>query len=103
MKFKPGDLIVDGHDRKGIVFEKIEKPDQDWLDLQNDPRMRTHQDSPWWKICPLTGGSVHVPEPLMRFVRKATPKDLSEATAHANDYGARELEKRFPQLVDSPK
>lgn len=100
MSFEPGDLVVVAKDREGIVVEPAETPPLEWLEIQNNPLMRTHKDSAWWTIYLLAGGSVWMPEPLIRFLRHAAPDDFREAVRNAHDFAARILEGLIPESVD---
>jgi len=100
MSFEPGDLVADAYDREGIVIERAKRPDPEWLEIQNLSEMRTHKDSQWWTLFPLGGGSVQMPEPLMRFLRKATREDFRLAEGNANDYAAGILRRIFGECGD---
>jgi hypothetical protein len=90
-----GDVIIDNHDRVGIVFSKERRPSMQWLAQQNDVRTQTAA-GPWWKVLPLTGGAVILPDDLGTFVRRATIDDVlslfdSQYNAHAGQVTLIEL------------
>lgn len=93
---KPGDLLCDNYGREGIAIEQVPSPDAEWLEQQEDRRMVELRGSIWWKVIPLTGGLVTVPESLSHLLRPAGPADRSKALTNANEFGVRLLKMVFP-------
>ena len=52
-----GDLVIDGAGRAGIVVGQADRPDDAWLSIQRDHRMRACRGDDWWSVYPLTGGA----------------------------------------------
>ena len=98
---RPRDLILDNHNCPGIVIRLADKPDPGWIRMQRDTRVRDLGDCAWWKVIPLDGGSILVPEPLVRFQREATPEDVRAALSEANAAGAETILNLFPELRDA--
>lgn len=72
-----GDLIVDNYGREGIVYSRERRPNAKWLANQDDVRVQ-NAEGPWWKVLPLDGGAVILPEDLGNFIRRATVDDLQK-------------------------
>ncbi|MFY9344471.1 MAG: hypothetical protein WAT39_18400 [Planctomycetota bacterium] len=87
----PGVLAVDNHGRDGIVAREVDCPDPNWLDLQSDARVRRHRRSRWWKLFPMSGGSVLAPEPLLVPMAPASELLIAIAAGNANAAGRRDL------------
>ncbi len=101
MPFKPRDLIIDNHDREGIALHQTNRPAAGWLAEQRDGRLRgLPPDTTWWKVLPICGGSVIVPEPLAQFVREATIDDVMRAIEYANEPAMRTIAALFPEAVE---
>ncbi len=99
----PGDLVLDNHQRQGIVIQRIEPPDRDWLSIQSDRRIRELRFSGhWWQVLPLSGGSVSIPESLAVRVRASTLDDALRLVWKSDRYTAsivsRTLSTVFPNL-----
>ena len=95
----PADLIRDNYGRLGIVLWEASTPDESWLKIQKDSRMRSVGACRWWSVALLIGGGVCVPEPLAEYVRPATVDDaLQVAREHKMSYFT--LVKVFPQLAE---
>lgn len=84
---------------EGILVRMETKPADKWLAEQLDPRWREHAAEQWWAVMPLGGGSMLVPEPLLRPIRAATRDDVMMAVDHANDHGRRTIADLFPKIV----
>ncbi|WP_337177176.1 hypothetical protein [Paludisphaera sp.] len=101
---RPRDLVIDNHDRPGIVVSRHPRqPGRKWLEEQFDARMRDPGHRIWWKVLPLDGGMVIVPEGLMKHVREATLADALQAVAGANEAAVKTLIGLFPALVEYAK
>lgn len=86
-----GDLIRDNLGRQGIVIEPARKPDRKWLAIQDDQRMRS-AGGPWWRVCPLDGGSTLVPEVLAKRIRRAHVDDIAKVMeSDSTDNGRKTL------------
>ena len=84
-----GDIIKDNHGREGIVFAIERRPGAKWISEQEDARV-PHAAGPWWKVLPLDGGAVIVPDDLGVFVRRATVDDLLQLVElQQTDHGGR--------------
>lgn len=93
-----GDLIRDNLGREGIVLASARRPSAKWLADQNDVRMRSASGR-WWRVVPLDGGGVCVPEDLAVVVRRATVDDiLSVMRNDSNDGGEAFLRHLFAGL-----
>lgn len=90
---KPRDLVIDNHGRTGIVVERTRKPSRKWIMEQIDTSVRGVGECAWWKVMPLSGGLVIVPEPEAKYQREATTDDALEAVAGGN---AAALRRRYP-------
>ena len=53
-RLKPRDLVIDNHDRIGIVVEQTRKPSRKWIMEQIDASVRDVGDCTWWKVMPLS-------------------------------------------------
>ena len=96
----PGALIRDNHGRVGIVLWENPVPKQEWLDMQNDPRMREVGPCRWWAVAPVCGGGACVPEPLLEYIRPAALDDaLAVAREHKMSYFT--LIRVFPALAEA--
>lgn len=83
----------------GIVLWETSAPDESWLKIQKDSRIRSVGACQWWTVAPLIGGGVCVPEPLAEYVRPATVDDaLQVAREHKMSYFT--LVKVFPRLAE---
>ena len=100
-EIQPRDLIIDNHDRIGIVTHEAETPDASWIADQRDTSVRALVGTcRWWHVLPLSGGSVIVAEPHASYVRTATLQDALSAVAGGNDSAAQLLLALFPELRD---
>jgi len=96
------DLISDNHTRVGIVIERAKRPTAAWIRDQKDQRVRNLTDEEvWWRVLPLEGGSVLVPDSLATRIREANYADVMNAIEHGNDHAARELGFVFPEILDA--
>jgi hypothetical protein len=96
------DFISDNHMRVGIVVERVERPTTAWIRDQKDQRVRDlSDDEAWWRVLPLEGGSVLVPDSLATRMREATYGDVMKAIESGNDHAARELAFVFPEILDA--
>ena len=101
MPLKPRDLIIDNLNREGIVVERAKRPTASWLADQDDVRVRAlPADTAWWKVLPIRGGAVIVPEPLAQFVREGTIEDAMKAVEGANEHALRTIAQLFPDAVE---
>jgi hypothetical protein len=101
MPLKPRDLIIDNWDREGIVLKRVKRPAAGWLADQTDSRVRAlPEDTVWWSVLDIRGGSVIVPEPLATFVREATLEDAMRAVEYANEHALRSIAFLFPEAVE---
>jgi hypothetical protein len=99
MMLNCGDLIRDNYGRLGIVLWESARPQDSWLEIQNDARMRSVGSCRWWAVAPLSGGGACVPEPLAEYVRAASVEDaLQVALEHKMSYFT--LVKVFPRLAE---
>ena len=95
-----GDIITDNYELMGIVLEREGKPTDEWLELQNDERMRQQpEDVKWWSVLPFTGGAVCIPEPLMVKERRATIDDLQEVYRNGYPFAQEELEQMYQAII----
>ena len=99
-RLKPRELVIDNHDRIGIVVEQTRKPSRKWIMEQIDASVRDVGDCTWWNVMPLAGGLVIVPEPEARYQREATTEDALAAVAGGNPAAVATLLKLFPELRD---
>jgi len=90
---RPGDLATDNLARQGIVVEVCPCPDQAWLRMQRDRRVAAHRSARWWKLLPLSGGAVLVPEPLLEGRGRPTSLQHAVAARNANEHARRTLER----------
>ena len=97
-RFRPGDLVLDHRNEPGIVSGMAARPEAQWLAIQKDPRSRQHAVSRWWDVLPLSGGSIHVAEPILVPQGRPTEAQVREAHAAANDFGKWDLETLFPDM-----
>ncbi|HEX6811334.1 MAG TPA: hypothetical protein VF384_06915 [Planctomycetota bacterium] len=88
---RPGMLVVDNHDRDGIVVASRPCPDAEWLAAQRDRRVLRHRQAAWWTIFPLSGGSVYAPSRLMRLVGRPTRMQHAIAWRNANEHARKKL------------
>ena len=95
---KPRDLILDNHNRLGIVVERTSRPSQSWILEQRDTSVRTLGDCNWWNVMPLEGGLVIVPEPQAQLQREATMEDALRAVEYGNEPAVKTLLSLFPEL-----
>ena len=101
MPLKPRDLIVDAFEREGIVFERTRPPSKKWILDQSDRRVRDlPDDTTWWHVLVVRGGSVILAEPLTTFMREATVEDAMRAADYANEHALRTLARLFPEAVE---
>jgi hypothetical protein len=101
MPLKPRDLIVDEFEREGIVFERTRPPSRKWISDQSDRRVRDlPDDTIWWHVLVVRGGSVILAEPLTTFVREATIEDAMRAVEYANEHVRRTIGQLFPEAVE---
>lgn len=70
-----GDLIQDNLGRAGIVLSRSRTPSVKWRNAQDDQRMRVTEGI-WWRVVPLDGGGILVPEELAHFLRRANVDDI---------------------------
>ncbi|MEM7349538.1 MAG: hypothetical protein AAF657_01945 [Acidobacteriota bacterium] len=98
----PGIVVVDDHQRTGIVRQKEPRPPAEWLaQLAHAEQVAALPiDVQWWGILPLTGGYVLCPEPLLTPQRKATYEDFLTAVDHGNSAARRSLAKLFPEFTE---
>lgn len=76
------------------------RPSDKWLQDQDDSRMLLAA-GPWWRVAPLEGGGVLVPEDLATFQRRATVDDVIAVMASDSvDGGMSTLRFLFEQLID---
>ena len=87
--------------REVLLIRRERKPSQRWLDEQVDRRVKPLADSPWWGAMPFTGGYILVPEPLLRYKRIPTYKDLMVIIDHANKDARKTVAQLFPDLVEA--
>ena len=85
--------------KEGILVGRHAEPPEDWLRSQQDSRWREYRDACWWKVLPLEGGSLLVPEPVLRPVRRPSYNDVMTAVTYANEHGRRTIAGLYPDLV----
>jgi hypothetical protein len=102
MSVKPKDLVsyhCYGYDGIGIVVER-DHPDSRWIRQQRNPDVAAIQASEmWWKVLPVKGGALILPDVFAEFLREPTYDDFIEAVDHANEHGRRTLAALFPDFV----
>jgi hypothetical protein len=102
MPLKPRDLIIDNWNREGIFVKRVRRPAVGWLADQTDERMRAvPSNAAWWSVLGIRGGCVLVPEPLVKFIRKATLEDARRAIEYANKAALRTIGSLFPEAVEA--
>lgn len=82
----PGMLVRDHRGEVGVLLSRAAPPDAKWLQLQRDPRVRAHVGA-WWKVAPVSGGSVSVPDHLLDVVTGPREPWVAQALANANEFG----------------
>lgn len=101
MPLKSKDLILDNYYREGIVLKRAKCPTKDWINKQQDTKVKEFDENTvWWEVIPLDGGLVIIPEPLARFIREATYDDIMKAVDHANKYGRIAIAEAFPEILE---
>lgn len=97
-KLAVGDLILDNLGREGVVLAPSHSPSPKWLADQDDLRTRSAA-GPWWKVAPLDGGGVLVPEDLAVVIRRASVDDVVQLmNSDTSDNGAAILQHLFAEL-----
>jgi len=101
-----GDLIADNWGRECLVYSKERRPSAKWLAEQDDARVQLAA-GPWWKVLPLDGGAVIVPDELGTVVRRATVDDLlrlmeSQQTEYAGNATLVELFQALRTTTQAP-
>jgi hypothetical protein len=100
----PRALVRSNYGLLVIVLRQAPRPSREWLDVQDDRRVRgLPDDERWWEAIPLDGGGVVVPESLSEIVRTATRADAETAYRNANFYGRDELRDLFFFGVVAPR
>ncbi len=92
-------VLVKARRLKCIAVERVGTPEESWLALQADPRMRELKSEPWWRLLPLKGGAILKPEALIEVLGAATYDDVMTAVDHGNEAARRSLAALFPEVV----
>ena len=96
------DVIIDNHEREGIVVERDKRPTDAWIRDQKDRRISSlSEDEVWWRVFPFAGGSVLVPQSLAVRLRTANYDDVMKAIDGANQHARRELAFIFPEVLEA--
>jgi hypothetical protein len=86
-----GMLVLDHRGAPGILLGLAPRPAPAWLAVQRDRRVRELASGVWWKIAPLSGGSVYVPLALITRIGAPDDEQVAEAMRNANEFGKRGL------------
>lgn len=96
MALAGGMLVLDHRGEPGILLQRVERPAADWLAVQRDERFRRLADGPWWKLAPLSGGSLSVPEVLLTVRGLPNEDEIEMALRNANEFGKQGIRAALP-------
>lgn len=101
LPIKPGLLLLDDHNRTGIVRQLEPRPSAKWLRelVHADEVAALPVDVRWWGVLPLDGGYVLSPEPMLRPIRETSYEDFFAAVEGGNEAARRSLAELFPDYV----